>query len=359
MPEKNRNSNIELLRIFSMLMIVAYHAATNSILYDNNILGLGSIQNKLTISFLYPCGRIGVMLFFMITGYFLSEKRARNCTSLIIKTCFYSIITTIAYIMMKYLARIPIQNYGGGRTLLLSFLPISSGVIWFTTSYVFLVFLLPILNPLLKRLTLKGFVFFLIFLDFVPFGIGSIFDVPYSRMYEALFFYSIGVFYKRFFVNKQKALFSLIICLIAYCFSVGFSYFYIRMKLDNSKITFVIPFIIKTVFVPTIGFGLFTIFTSKSLGNRKLINLIAGSTLTVYLLHGSIFQKAIWEQVFHVKELYMKSYFPIGIIGMTVAVYLCSVLIDLFCNKFIFPYLNNLVNFFINKFKMYCIEVDS
>ena len=66
MTAKNRESSIELLRIIAMFMIVAYHAATNSILYDNSILELGSFQNQLTIAALFPFGRIGVMLFFVI-----------------------------------------------------------------------------------------------------------------------------------------------------------------------------------------------------------------------------------------------------------------------------------------------------
>lgn len=357
MPLKSRESSIELLRVIAMFMIVAYHAATNSILYDNTILELGSLQNQLTIAALFPFGRIGVMLFFMITGFFLYDKTKRNCTSVIIKTCFYAIITTFVFLVLKLVLKLPIHNYGGGRTAIQFFLPISSGVIWFTTSYIFLMLLLPIVNDFLNKLNFKGFIIFLCLFNFIPFGLGNLLGVTYARMYEALFFYSCGVFYKRFFTKNNKKILGIIFnALFFYSCAAGLSFVYIKLLMKNSRLAMFIPFFIDSICVPLICFSVFTLFTSMKIGNITIINKIAASTLAVYLIHGSVFQMALWENVFHVREMYMKQMFPFAILGMAGIVFIVSTIIDMFLDKILFPYLNNLFNKVTEKIKYNCIK---
>lgn len=355
MPSKSRESSIELLRIIAMFMIVAYHAATNSILYDNNILGLGSFQNQLTIAVLFPFGRIGVMLFFMITGFFLCDKTKRNCSGLIIKTCFYALFTSFAFLVLKLVVKLPIHNYGGGRTAIQFFLPISSGVIWFTTSYFFLILLLPIVNSFLNKLNFKGFIIFLCLFNFIPFGLGNLLGVPYARMYEALFFYSCGVFHKRYLINKSNKIISLFCALLFYFCAVGLSFIYVKLLLKTSRLAMFVPIFIDSICVPLTCFGVFKLFLSIKIGNIAIINKIAASTLAVYLIHGSVFQMALWENVFHVKEMYMKSIFPIVILGMAGIVFIVSTLIDICLEKILFPYLKNLFNKVTEKIEHSCI----
>lgn len=358
MAEKKRESSIELLRIIAMFMIVAYHAATNSILYDNSILELGSFQNRLSIAALFPFGRIGVMLFFMITGYFLCGKTKRNCLGVIIKTCFYALFTVVIFLILKILIKLPIHNYGGGRTALQFFIPISSGVIWFTTSYIFLMLLLPIVNGFLNKLNFKGFIIFLCLFNFIPFGLGNLLGVTYSRMYEALFFYSCGVFYKNFFLNPPKKILSLFSALIFYFSAFGLSYIYILLLLKSSRFAMFVPFFIDCICVPMICFGVFAIFISLKIGNISIINTIASTTLAVYLIHGSVFQMVLWENIFQVKEVYQESYFPIAILGMAGIVFIVSSLIDICLDRILFPYLNNLFNKVTDKIKQKYMETN-
>lgn len=357
MQTKVRNSNIEFLRIFSMFLIVAYHAATNSILYDNDVLILGSFINKISIASLYPCGRIGVMLFFMITGFFLADKTTRNCNKIIIKTCFYSFITVLTFFIIKYIIKCPIQSYGGGRTLLQFFFPVSSGVIWFTTSYLFILAVLPIINGFLNKLTFKGFIILLCFLDFIPFGIGNILNVPYVRLYEALFFYSTGVFYNKYMIGKNiNKVVIIFLSLLIYLGAIILSFEYIDMLISQNRFAFCIPFFIDTLIVPLICMGIFTITINKKMVENKFINLISGSTLAVYLLHGSVFQKYIWEQLFNVKEVYLNNYFPLKILVISFIVFVSCILIDLFCNKFIFPFINKKIIRIAERLKNICIK---
>lgn len=80
--EKNMNerkSNIELLRILAVYFVVVHHIIMHYVLHnfspDYCTLWLeSSILNKLTSSLFYSFGGVGVLCFFMITGYFLAEK---------------------------------------------------------------------------------------------------------------------------------------------------------------------------------------------------------------------------------------------------------------------------------------------
>ena len=68
MERRARQSNIELLRIFAMLIIIGHHFA----LYG----GLGDCTevyfvNRVWIQFLMISGKLGVSLFVLISGFFL------------------------------------------------------------------------------------------------------------------------------------------------------------------------------------------------------------------------------------------------------------------------------------------------
>ena len=77
---KLRQSNFELIRIIAMLMIVGAHYLGHGILKVRtanvyNAFMQGDFVNQ-AISVLYsPGGKTGVALFFMITGYFLCNKK--------------------------------------------------------------------------------------------------------------------------------------------------------------------------------------------------------------------------------------------------------------------------------------------
>lgn len=334
MQEKVRNSNIELLRIISMLMIVAYHSATNVL--SAELWKTGSNLNKVTVAFLYPAGRCGVMLFFMITGYFLCNKRSRNCTKMIVKTVFYSCISAIVYFIARLILKKEIQVYGGGYTPYRYLLtPISSGLIWFVTCYLMIIMVMPILNGFLGKLSKNIFFCLLIFLNLNLYGFGTLLNSPYAYLYEALFFYACGVFYKRF-VNFKKQNVSLFMAFISYILAASCSYLLYKGWSSGFKLSFIFLFCVRNVFVPAFCFFFFTLFLSLSLEKRNIINQLASASLAVYLLHGSVFQKLMWDKVFKITELYQRPYYPAVVPVIAILVYSACFLIDTFCERLIF-----------------------
>ena len=76
-----RNSSIELLRIISMVMIVACHFATHSgFTYNSHTLSIP----RFWLSFIEMGGKVGVDVFILISGYFLiTNKRLFNLKRLL------------------------------------------------------------------------------------------------------------------------------------------------------------------------------------------------------------------------------------------------------------------------------------
>ena len=68
-----RNSNIELLRILSMIMIILGHCN----IYGNyDITNMNHFFNKFVIGNTY-LGNLGVIIFVLTTGYFMIQKEIR------------------------------------------------------------------------------------------------------------------------------------------------------------------------------------------------------------------------------------------------------------------------------------------
>ena len=95
--QTNRSSNFELLRIFAMLMIVAAHFAGHGIRHVlvpelSSAWLSGSFANRLFTSFLIPGGKIGVGIFFVLTGYFMytAQYKASHLIKLVLQVYFYS-----------------------------------------------------------------------------------------------------------------------------------------------------------------------------------------------------------------------------------------------------------------------------
>lgn len=102
-----RKSNIELLRIIAMVMIVGHHYAVHGVLHKLTGGGgyiEGSLPNKILVCLLEPGGTVGVAVFFMITGFFLINRKEASPQKVIEETIYYGIICALAGVGVKLLA---------------------------------------------------------------------------------------------------------------------------------------------------------------------------------------------------------------------------------------------------------------
>lgn len=73
MQSKERDSNIELLRIYSMVLIIINHIINLGVLaktpgQETLLWVYGGPVNKMLAAIFTSCGRVGVAVFFMIPG---------------------------------------------------------------------------------------------------------------------------------------------------------------------------------------------------------------------------------------------------------------------------------------------------
>ena len=152
MSTKNRQSNMELLRIFSMLCIVVYHIF---------LFGLDAhhpeepLYKSLQIPF-----HVGVPIFVMISGYFGIRFSLRGLFRLLGMAYIYAIVIELLSVVFF---SVPLGS------AIKSMLVIGTGRHWFLTTYLWLYLLSPIFNRYFtdldsrRRLYLGFILFFMVF----------------------------------------------------------------------------------------------------------------------------------------------------------------------------------------------------
>ena len=97
MKRVQRESNIELCRIFSMVLIISHHC-----IYHGNAINMEYCTNKLIALALLPGGKLCFDTFIAISMWFLvdSSFKAVRFVKLWTEVLFYSVLTTIAALLL-------------------------------------------------------------------------------------------------------------------------------------------------------------------------------------------------------------------------------------------------------------------
>jgi len=131
MLNKTRNVNIELLRIFSMLLITLWHVKLhfiNAMDIEPGIVSTFMDYIVVFISFHVNC-------FVIITGYFGVRDNTKGLMRTIFLIMFYSIILNLIFLCI-----------GHPVSLASMFLPISHGTWWFMQIYLVLLLIAPLIE---------------------------------------------------------------------------------------------------------------------------------------------------------------------------------------------------------------------
>lgn len=144
-----RKSNIELLRIVSMLMIVTMH-----------FLGHGGVIRsfddvsaiQLICEFINGMCRVAVNCFILISGYFLIESKFK-CEKVIklgVEIWFYSILI---YLILTLTGMVKVSF----KDLIYAIFPISTNSDAFSIEYIIMYLLSPFMNIMIKGMDKKQF----------------------------------------------------------------------------------------------------------------------------------------------------------------------------------------------------------
>lgn len=308
---KKRNPNIELLRILSMIMIVYSHYSTHSN-WD-----FPDYFSKRTIIATYfsNFGKIGVIIFILITGYFYSQQdlKLKKILHLSNIARFYSILSLILVVLIANGRQISIPE------IIKSIFPISFNNYWFLTLFTIILLLNPILKPFLlsqnrrKKLKITSL---LIIVVHIPFLIGflSQTDDYFSPSLELAFIYTIlvGDLIKCYEHELLTRYFKYVV--LSFFFSLSLityrCIFYQPFLLEKLP---KIPnwFLIGSESINALIFGCATFILIKKikLTKVKTILFLSPVVFDVYLIHDNNYMRPfIWQVIFPNKSFFNSPY---------------------------------------------------
>lgn len=325
---KQRLSNIELLRIISMLMIIALHLLSfGGLLNTYNSFSVRAVCVWLLESLCF----VAVNCYVIISGYFLvnSKFKFKKLFNIWIEVLFYSLIIYLGLLLTK-------KIQFGYKAFLQSLFPILLKNYWFVTVYAVLYILSPFLNKLIHSLNKQQY-FYLILIILIFFSLWATVIPPagtinYGGSYSISWFiclYIIAGYLKLFYSNKQikKS-----ICLFVYVITSLINVItYFGIKALNIK--FILPDFLYNYYSITVviaAISLFLLFKNLEIKNKfidKAINFFAPTTFAIYLIHENPnIRDILWEKFHFVSnEPFAKMIFLIIVIPISLFVLLSLV----------------------------------
>lgn len=299
--QKQRNSNLELLRIISMFLIVMHHYAVHG---GFQLLEKDLSLNKIIIQILSGGGQLGVNLFILISGYFLidSKFKINKLLKLVFETFFYSIIILL-FIVSKSNLNIGIKD------IVISCLPITYSSYWFVTCYFALYLFIDYINPVIKTLDKKKYFQLILLLLLLLWSIIPSFTLGkpgYSQFVWFVFIYLVAGYIKlypcKFMSNfKINFIFGILFYLIILFSFIIFDYIGIPDIFFGKGVTHFAQ--TNSIFIFLSSLFLFLAFKNIEMKNYKLLNIISSTTFGIYLIHDNfLMREFIWTKYFKVYE---------------------------------------------------------
>lgn len=329
--EKNRQSNFELLRFFSIFVIIVHHFA-----YHNELYELDNINRYFGIV-LFSFGKMGVNLFVILTGYFMITKKISlfKIIKLWLQVFFYSVTIATVVLIFKGLE---IKEY------IKFFLPITFNKYWFFSSYIFLYMSIPILNMIFSTLDKKKYKFILSTITFL-------FVVWFSIIYRSAVFslndiladivlfsylYILGGYIKRFGISfLEKKSICMTFFLIVFV-GVIYEFVLILSKKYSNLIPCLEPVLMyyarqNSIFVMALSILVFYFFKKINIGENSFINFISQGIFGIYLLqsHPLFGGKLLYKDLLNSSDLYGSKKIVLYAFGCSILIIMAGIVIDL------------------------------
>lgn len=287
---KQRQSNIELLRILAMLMIIDVHyfascdAAIHTIRFSGNW-----YVHQIVQSF----GICGVNIFILITGFFSLQQREvkfRKMIDLLVDVAFFGGFGFLLCILVGW------KSFDG-KALIKTMFPILFGTRWFVKAYLVLLCLIPFLNLVLNSIRKSSYQKLLILLTLLFSVWPSFLPHPPIDDYGYGFFHFVYLYcvagYIRLHVEKYPHKW---LCLA--CFFLS-AVLVCAFSMHGHGYAWAYDF----VFVVTEAVSLFLFFAQLKL-QAVWINRLASCAFGVFLIHtDGFFSVLIYDKLLHCSDL--------------------------------------------------------
>ena len=375
---KPRDLRFEILRIIAMFMVVFCHALSNSALSHPK----GALISA-TFSSLSDIGKVGVAIFFILTGYFCCQRQFS--TKHIIKTFthvwWYAIMMLFIFLTASRLNLLPdiaqtaFDKLNTWGIVLSSILPILSYGHWFIISYLILLLVSPMLNKFIQHSNRKQLSYLILALSAIHF-IKYTFvpnPQPYLFFIVSITTYLIGAWIKLYGHTIKLKTYQIWLLICGGCALNLFIHYLANLPMaHNGAFAYLgLPEMTMNSGVATaenfVGAGIFILFTriKPILSNSifcRATRLISASVLGIYLISDSmVIRDALWKKVDILTALSVNDAPYIRLLALTIA----SVAVFIICNilSIIYDHLvvNHVVKLTLNtsSVKRLCAKLDN
>lgn len=309
-----RQSNMELLRIVSMLMVLAVHL-------DGASLGLPDLDGCLRDATARDWWRLcvealaitGVNCFTMISGYFGIRLTFRGAVRFLAQCVFYSVVI--------YSLLAPVAGSFTWRGWMESFMVLTHTDLWYVPAYFLLMLVSPVLNAGLDALDRRRFSMLLF--AFAAFTVwagwwwGCAFNPTGYTAWQLVLVYSVARYARRFDVLPRRRPAMLLFVLSSACIVIDACFDLPRAYAYNS------PFVLAATV------SLFAVFRSMEFHSRA-VNRLASGAFAVYLIHKNplIWGGAIRRASAAAWERLPLLQFSLLMLASMVAIYLACAAVD-------------------------------
>ena len=329
---QTRNSNLELFRIITMLLIVAHHYVVNSGLTDPGGPVYSSSLTGHTIFLLLfgAWGKTGINCFVLITGYFMCKSRitARKYVKLLLEVELYKIIFYFVFLAAGYVEFTP-------KYILKSVLPIIGVTTDFTGCYLMFYLCIPFLNVLLhninerqhfRLLLLSGFIYIFlgtvpkitVSMNYVSWFIVLYFIAAYVRMYPKKIYENVWLWSYLTLISLVLSVVSIIVCR------------WVGGQIGRPELSFYFVSDSNKILAMATAFCAFMFFNRLNLRYNRMINTIAASTFGVLMIHANsdAMRQWLWRDTLNNVGMYDSPWLVIHAVGSVMGVFLVCTLID-------------------------------
>lgn len=324
LKESSRNSSVECLRILAMFFIVLSHASVHG--------GFSSEPSKYIFNniFLDWCvlGNLGVDIFILISGYFLSAStfNIKSILRLLIQVWFYSLLCFFIGLLFKHTYSV--------RQLLEIFLPTLFTEYWFFTAYVILVLFSPYINLFINMSSKIQFStcisVMLILWCIIPTFTGR--SLYGTELPQFIMLYLIGAYFRRFPNGSIKKIIlkKHITVLSFFMLFLSSAFFRIGGVIIPAFKGRELFFYSRTsLFIVGCAVGMFSISLNKKIFRNQFINLIGRSTFGMYLFHDNpTIRKILWKNWINNTLFYNSKFLPLIILINVIFVYILCLIIE-------------------------------
>ena len=306
-----RESNAELLRILCIIAILLHHFCIHALypeIVPLDMINKGWDSHLLLSSYAFIY--LGVNCFILISGWFGIKTRLRGFLNLYLIYAFYTLIASYDHIW-------------SWDTLRHVLLPFSQGDLWFMNCYLGLFLLAPILNAASEHMNIRQHAYSLILLSIASVYFGGFwqmgaFDTNGYTIAHFVYLYWIGSFLRRIATDEKRRAHrwcyfgvyvgsAILWGTCAMSIAYGFSIEHWNVWGYNNPL----------LLITSIAFFLFVMsWHFKS----KIVNWLAMSSLSVYILNDMVFQ-------YDFIRPYAHAFAPWQQLGLLIGVALCFYLL--------------------------------